>query len=295
MSYFKKCFVVLFTLVILCFCCSCGINNKAAGMYRWDDGWDSYVVVDKDGTFKVYGDALNFDNPHYSLTMSGNYEIKSDKVKVSLNNILDTDLSEEFIFKRHDQDIVLYGQLSGETITLTLVDSKGFTFDEGESRMYAPVNNTNDTNVNSVNDDTQVTPPYDNFGGTTDNIDDDYVSPLTSNFTLEMGTDYPVYKSGVPVPEAYVDVDDFTQEIADSIELAYEDFLFARVLNNEDTSWMDSCQYEWNITVHTKGVYSINASLRMPSGFASYDISSILTFNEYGYFEVSNFNMEYTG
>lgn len=288
MFYFKKCFVVLFTLIIFCFCCSCDVNNKAAGMYKWDDGWDSYVVVDKDGTFKVYGDALNFDDPHYSLTMSGKYEIKGDKVKVSLDNILNTDLSEEFIFKRHDQDIVLYGQLSGETITLTPVDNKGFTFDEGKSRMYAPANSTNDTNVNSVNEDTQVTPSY-------DNINNDPVSPLNSNFNLEMGTDYPIYKSGVPIPEAYVDVDDFTQEIADNIELAYEDFLFARVLNNADTSWMDSCQYEWNITVHTKGVYSINASLRMSSGFASYDISSILTFNEYGYFEVSNFNMECTG
>lgn len=288
MSYFKKCFVVLFTLIILCFCCSCGVNNKAAGMYKCDDGWDSYVVVDKDGTFKVYGDALDFDDPHYSLTMSGNYEIKGDNVKVSLNNILNTDLSEEFIFKRHDQDIVLYGQLSGETLTLTPVDSKGFTFDEGKSCMYAPVDSTNNTNVNSVNEDTQVTPPD-------DNIDNDNVSPLNSNFNLEMGTDYPVYKSGIPIPEAYVDVDDFTQEIADSIELAYEDFLFARVLNEEDTSWMDNCQYEWTITAHTKGVYSINASLRMPSDFDSYDISSILTFNEYGYFEVSNFNMECTG
>lgn len=288
MSCFKKCFVVLFTLIILCFCCSCGVNNKAAGMYEWDDGWGSYVVVNKDGTYKVYSDAIDFDDPHYSLTMSGNYEVKGDKVKVSLNNILNTDLSEEFIFKRNGQDIVLYGQLSGETITLTPVDSKGFTFDEGESRMYAPSNSTNNTNVNSVNEDTQVTPPADDIG-------DDYVSPLTSNFTLEMGTDYPVYKSGVPVPEAYVDVDDFTQEIADSIELAYEDFLFARVLNNEDTSWMDICEYEWYINVHTKGVYSINASLRMPSGSASYDISSILTFNEYGYYEVSNFNMECTG
>lgn len=295
MTYFKRCFVALFTLIILCFCCSCGVNNKVAGMYEWDDDWGSYVIVNKDGTYKVYSDAVNRDNPHYNLTMSGKYDIKGDKVKVSLDNILNKDISEEFLFKRNGQDIVLYGQLSGEEIPLSPVDDKGFTFSEGLDEMYAPAATNAGGNTNSVNEDTQVTPSINISDDTIDNLDDDYMSPLTSNFNLEMGTDYPVYKSGIPIPEAYVDVDDFTQDIADSIELAYEDFLFARVLNAEDTSWMDNCQYEWNITVHTKGVYSINASLRMSSGFASYDISSILTFNEYGYFEVSNFNMECTG
>lgn len=298
MTYFKRCFVALFTLIILCFCCSCGVNNKVAGMYKWDDGWDSYVVVNKDGTFKVYGESLDFDNPHYNLTMSGKYEIKGEKVKVSLDNILNTDLSEEFIFKRHDQNIVLYGQLSGEEIILEPVDSKGFTFSEGLDDMYPPADSNNGTNANSVNEDTQVTHSTDNIEDTNTNIDDDYVSLLTSNFTLEMGTDYPVYKSSIPIPEAYVDVEEFTQEIADSIELAYEDFLLARVLNNEDTSWMDICEYDWYITVHTKGVYSVNISISMPYeeyNFASYDISSVLTFNEYGYYEVSNFLMEYTG
>lgn len=289
MVYFKRCFVALFTLIILCFCCSCGVNNKVAGMYKWDDGWDSYVIVNKDGTFKVYDKYLGSDPIYYNFTMSGKYEIKGDKVKISLNNILNTDLSEEFIFKRHDQNIVLYGQLSGDTLTLEPVDSKGFTFSEGLDEMYPPTNSTNGTNANSVNEDTQVTPLINNA----DDTDGDYLSPLTSNFNLEMGTDYPVYKSGIPIPEAYVDVDDFTQDIANSIELSYEDFLLARVLNNEDTRWMDICEYNWYITAHSKGVYSINVSLNMPD--VGYDISSVLTFNEYGYYEVSNFILECTG
>lgn len=293
MTYFKRCFAAFFASIILCFCCSCGVNSKAAGMYEWDDGWGSYVIVNKDGTYKVYGEAIDFSNPHYNLTMSGKYEIKGDKVKVSLDNILNKDISEEFIFKRNGQDIVLYGQLSGEEILLSPVDSKGFTFSEGLDEMYAPATTNAGENTNSVNEDTQVTHSTDNFDGTTDNIDDDYVSPLTSNFTLEMGTDYPVYKSNIPLPEAYTDPDDFTQDIAQSIELAYEDFLLARVLNSEDTSWMDICEYEWYITAHSTGVYSINVSLRMPC--EGYDISSILTFNEYGYYEVSNFLMECTG
>lgn len=298
MTYFKRCFVALFTLIILCFCCSCGVNNKVAGMYKWDDGWDSYVVVNKDGTFKVYGESLDFDNPHYNLTMSGKYEIKGEKVKVSLDNILNTDLSEEFIFKRHDQNIVLYGQLSGDTITLEPVDSKGFTFSEGLGEMYAPSDGTADTNANSVNEDTKVTPSTDNFDGTTDNIDDDYVSPLTSNFTLEMGTDYPVYKSKVAVPEAYIHPDYFNQEIADSIFLAYQGFLFDEVLNNEDKSWIDDCEYDWYITSCGAGVYTISFNFTVPSKeytSLSYETNSTLTFDEYGYYEVSNFALECTG
>lgn len=293
MTYFKRCFVALFALIILCFCCSCGVNNKAAGMYEWDDGWGSYVIVNKDGTYKVYSEAIDFARPHYNLTMSGKYEIKGDKVKVSLDNILNRDISEEFIFKRNGKDIVLYGQLSGEEIPLSPVDSKGFTFSEGLDEMYAPATTNAGGNTNSVNEDTKVTSSINSTNDTIDNIDDDYMSPLTSDFNLEMGTDYPVYKSGIPIPEAYVDVDDFTQDIADSIELAYEDFLLARVLNNEDTRWMDICEYTWYITAHSKGVYSINVSLNMPD--VGYDISSVLTFNEYGYYEVSNFLLECTG
>lgn len=293
MAYFKRCFVVLFTFIILCFCCSCGVNNKAAGMYKWDDSWDSYVIVNKDGTFKVYDKFVGSDPVYYNLTMSGKYEIKGDKVKVSLDNILNTDISEEFIFKHTGQDIVLYGQLSGDTLTLKPADSKGFTFSEGLDDMYPPADSTNGTNANSVNEDTQVTPSINSADDANDNIAGDYVSPLTPNFTLEMGTNYPVYKSGIPIPEAYFDADDFTQDIADTIELAYEDFLLARVLNSEDTSWMEICEYNWYITAHSKGVYSINVSLNMPD--VGYDISSVLTFNEYGYYEVSNFILECTG
>ena len=298
MTYFKRCFVALFTLIILCFCCSCGINNKAAGMYEWDDGWGSYVVVNKDGTYKVYSEAIDFARPHYNLTMSGKYEIKGDKVKVSLDNILNTGISEEFIFKRNGQDIVLYGQLSGEEIPLSPVDSKGFTFSEGLDEMYAPATTNAGENTNSVNEATKVTPSINIADDTTGNIDDDYVSPLTSNFTLEMGTDYPVYKSKVAVPEAYIHPDYFSQEIADSIFLAYQDFLFDEVLNNENKSWIDDCEYDWYITSCGAGVYTISFNFPVPSKeytSLSYETNSTLTFDEYGYYEVSNFALECTG
>lgn len=292
MTCFKRCFVALFTLIILYFCCSCGINNKAAGVYHYYTTCDYYVVVNSNGTFDNYCSSWGSTNK-YGLVYSGEYKVKGDKVTLTYYDSPSIVKPETFTVEHNGSNIVLTSELTGGIYDLNRVDSNSVTVDKEEGCLFAISDSTNGTNANSVNEDTKVIPPTDIPDDTTENIDDKYTSPLTSNFTLETGTDYPVYKSNIPLPEAYVDPDDFTQEIAEDVELVYEDFLLARVLNNEDTSWIDVCDYEWYITAHSKGVYSINVSLKMP--YEGYDISSILTFNEYGYYEVSNFLIECTG
>lgn len=297
MTYFKRCFVALFTLIILCFCCSCGVNNKAAGVYHYYNTWDYYVVVNSDGTFDNYCFSWGSTNK-YGLVYSGEYKVKGDKVTLTYYDSPSIVKPENFTLEYDGSNIILTSELTGETYDLNRVDSNSVTINKEEGCLFDTSNGTEGTNANSVNEATKVTPSINIADDTTDNIDDDYVSPLTSNFTLEMGTDYPVYKSKVAVPEAYIHPDYFSQEIADSIFLAYQDFLFDEVLNNENKSWIDDCEYDWYITSCGAGVYTISFNFTVPSKeytSLSYETNSTLTFDEYGYYEVSNFALECTG
>ena len=147
------------------------------------------------------------------------------------------------------------------------------TFDS--TMTYMTLNNSEDTNDNSDVTDTAET--------TDDN-------PI-----LEMNTHYPIYTGKYPVKDAYVNIDNATQDIANEVEIAYEDFLLDVVFKNDNIDWTADIDYTWHLDICDTGVYIINVSMTVPDadyGYMKHEISSIITFDEYGYWEVSNFDMQ---
>ena len=95
--------------------------------------------------------------------------------------------------------------------------------------------------------------------------------------------------------DAYVNVDNATQDIANEVELAYEDFLIDVVFKDDNIDWTEDIDYTWHLDICDTGVYIINVCMTVPDadyGYMKHEISSVITFDEYGYWEVSNFDMQ---
>lgn len=270
MTHFKRCFVILFTLIILCFCCSCSTSDKVLGLYQASD--TMYWEFAPKGVCNVYTPTYSTPDTFY-LSSTMEYRVKGNQITFYTDY---PEMSETFDFSVEGDIITLTPMQRNRVLTFSRVDSSTVQFDETRYHMTISANDTAEETLTEA--DSAFTR-----------------SALKDEPTVEMNTHYPIYKSKAPVIGVYIEPDAVTQEVANIIEAAYEDFLLDVVLNDDDTSWMDDCDYTWNLDVYSKGVYTISIRLVVPDGtygYMKHEISSVITFDEYGYYEVSNFNME---
>ena len=270
MSRFKKCLAGILAVVVMVMCCACGSSSSLKGLYRCTNMKKAYLFFNDEDRCLIYTYTYSTPNTFYTYDY---FEVESSGNNIKLTYPGYEDWAETFTVEKTAEGFKLTSTSSDTVLELESVDMKDVTFDR--TMTYMTLNNSEDTNYNSDVTDTAET---------TDETP-----------TLEMNTHYAIYTSKYPVKDAYVNVDNATQDIANEVELAYEDFLIDVVFKDESIDWTADIDYTWHLDICDTGVYIINVCMIVPDadyGYMKHEISSVITFDEYGYWEVSNFDMQ---
>ena len=270
MSRFKKCLAGILAVVVLVMCCACGSSSSLKGLYRCTNIDKAYLFFNDEDRCLIYTYTYSTPNTFYTYDY---FEVESSGNNIKLTYPGYEDWAETFTVEKTAEGFKLTSTSSDTVLELESVDMKDVTFDR--TMTYMTLNNSEDTNYNSDVTDTAET---------TDETP-----------TLEMNTHYPIYTSKYPVKDAYVNIDNATQDIANEVELAYEDFLIDVVFKDDNIDWTEDIDYTWHLDICDTGVYIINVCMTVPDadyGYMKHEISSVITFDEYGYWEVSNFDMQ---
>ena len=270
MSRFKKCLAGILAVVVMVMCCACGSSSSLKGLYRCTNMKKAYLFFNDEDRCLIYTYTYSTPNTFYTYDY---FEVESSGNNIKLTYPGYEDWAETFTVEKTAEGFKLTSTSSDTVLELESVDMKDVTFDR--TMTYMTLNNSEDTNYNSDVTDTAET---------TDETP-----------TLEMNTHYAIYTSKYPVKDAYVNVDNATQDIANEVELAYEDFLIDVVFKDESIDWTADIDYTWHLDICDTGVYIINVCMTVPDadyGYMKHEISSVITFDEYGYWEVSNFDMQ---
>lgn len=270
MSRFKKCLAGILAVVVMVMCCACGASSSIKGLYRCTNMNKVYLFFNDEGRCLIYGDTYTTPNTFYTYDY---YEVEPDGNNIKLTYPGYEDLAETFTVNKTADGFTLTSTSSDTVLDLESVDMKDVTFDR--TRTYMTLNNSE---------------------GTSDNIDvTDTAETTDENPVLEINTHYPIYTGKYPVKDACVNIDNATQDIANEVELAYEDFLIDVVFKDDNIDWTEDIDYTWHLDICDTGVYLINVYIVVPDsdyGYMKHEISSVITFDEYGYWEVSNFDMQ---
>ena len=270
MSRFKKCLAVILAIVVMVMCCACGSSSSIKGLYRCANMDNVYLFFNDENKCLIYGDTYTTPNTFYTYD---NFEVESSGNNIKLTYPGYEDWAETFTVEKTAEGFKLTSTSSDTVLELESVDMKDVTFDR--TMKYMTLNTIEDTNDNvDVNDTAETT---------------------DETPALEMNTHYAIYTGKYPVKDAYVNIDNATQDIANEVELAYEDFLVDVVFKDDNIDWTEDIDYTWHLDICDTGVYIINVRMTVPDadyGYMKHEISSVITFDEYGYWEVSNFDMQ---
>ena len=270
MSRFKKCLAGILAVVVMVMCCACGSSSSLKGLYRCTNMNKAYLFFNDEDRCLIYTYTYSTPNTFYTYDY---FEVESSGNNIKLTYPGYEDWAETFTVEKTAEGFKLTSTSSDTVFELASVDMKDVTFDR--TMTYMTLNNSEDMNDNSDVTDTAET---------TDETP-----------ALEMNTHYAIYTSKYPVKDAYVNVDNATQDIANEVELAYEDFLIDVVFKDDSIDWTEDIDYTWHLDICDTGVYIINVCMTVPDadyGYMKHEISSVITFDEYGYWEVSNFDMQ---
>ena len=270
MSRFKKCLAGILAVVVMVMCCACGSSSSLKGLYRCTNMNEAYLFFNDEDRCLIYTYTYSTPNTFYTYDY---FEVESSGNNIKLTYPGYEDWAETFTVEKTAEGFKLTSTSSDTVFELASVDMKDVTFDR--TMTYMTLNNSEDMNDNSDVTDTAET---------TDETP-----------ALEMNTHYAIYTSKYPVKDAYVNVDNATQDIANEVELAYEDFLIDVVFKDDSIDWTEDIDYTWHLDICDTGVYIINVCMTVPDadyGYMKHEISSVITFDEYGYWEVSNFDMQ---
>lgn len=270
MSRFKKCLAVILAIVVMVMCCACGSSSSLKGLYRCSNMDKVYLFFNDEDKCVIYGYTYSTPNTFYTYDY---FEVESSGNNIKLTYPGYEDWAETFTVEKTAEGFKLTSTSSDTVLELESVDMKDVTFDR--TMKYMTLNNSEDTNDNvDVNDTAETT---------------------DETPALEMNTHYAIYTGKYPVKDAYVNIDNATQDIANEVELAYEDFLVDVVFKDDNIDWTEDIDYTWHLDICDTGVYIINVCMTVPDadyGYMKHEISSVITFDEYGYWEVSNFDMQ---
>ena len=270
MSRFKKCLTGILAVVVMVMCCACGSSSSLKGLYRCSNMDNVYLFFNDENKCLIYGDTYTTPNTFYTYDY---FEVESSGNNIKLTYPGYEDWAETFTVEKTAEGFKLTSTSSDTVLELESVDMEDVTFDR--TMKYMTLNTIEDTNDNvDVNDTAETT---------------------DETPALEMNTHYAIYTGKYPVKDAYVNIDNATQDIANEVELAYEDFLIDVVFKDDSIDWTEDIDYTWHLDICDTGVYIINVSMTVPDadyGYMKHEISSVITFDEYGYWEVSNFDMQ---
>lgn len=270
MSHFKKCLAGILAVVVMVICCACGASSSLKGLYHCANMDKVYLFFNDENKCLIYGYTYTTPNTFYTYDY---FEVESSGNNIKLTYPGYEDWAETFTVEKTAEGFKLTSTSSDTVFDLESVDMKDVTFDR--TMTYMTLNTVEDTNDNvDVNDTAETT---------------------DETPALEMNTHYAIYTGKYPVKDAYVNIDNATQDIADGVELAYEDFLIDVVFKDDNIDWTEDIDYTWHLDICDTGVYIINVCMTVPDadyGYMKHEISSIITFDEYGYWEVSNFDMQ---
>lgn len=270
MSRFKKCLAVILAIVVMMMCCACGSSSSLKGLYRCSNMDKVYLFFNDEDKCVIYGYTYSTPNTFYTYDY---FEVESSGNNIKLTYPGYEDWAETFTVEKTAEGFKLTSTSSDTVLELESVDMEDVTFDR--TMKYMTLNSSEDTNDNvDVNDTAETT---------------------DENPVLEMNTHYAIYTGKYPVKDAYVNIDNATQDIANEVELAYEDFLVDVVFKDDNIDWTEDIDYTWHLDICDTGVYIINVRMTVPDadyGYMKHEISSVITFDEYGYWEVSNFDMQ---
>ena len=270
MSRFKKCLAGILAIVVMVMCCACGASSSLKGLYRCTNMDKVYLFFNDENKCLIYGDTYTTPNTFYTYDY---FEVESSGNNIKLTYPGYEDWAETFTVEKTAEGFKLTSTSSHTVLELESVDMKDVTFDR--TMKYMTLNTIEDTN---------------------DNVDvNDTAETIDETPALEMNTHYAIYTSKYPVKDAYVNIDNATQDIANEVELAYEDFLIDVVFKDNNIDWTEDIDYTWHLDICDTGVYIINVCMTVPDsdyGYMKHEISSVITFDEYGYWEVSNFDMQ---
>lgn len=270
MSRFKKCLAGILAVVVMVMCCACGASSSLKGLYRCTNMDKVYLFFNDEDRCLIYTYTYSTPNTFYTYDY---FEVESSGNNIKLTYPGYEDWAETFTVEKTAEGFKLTSTSSDTVLELASVDMKDVTFDR--TMTYMTLNNSEDMNDNSDVTDTAET--------------------IDETPALEMNTHYAIYTSKYPVKDAYVNIDNATQDIADEVELAYEDFLVDVVFKDDSIDWTEDIDYTWHLDICDTGVYIINVCMTVPDadyGYMKHEISSVITFDEYGYWEVSNFDMQ---
>lgn len=270
MAQFKKYLIVVLAIVVAITCCACGASSSIKGLYRCTNIDKVYLFFNDENKCLIYGYTYSTPNTFYTYDY---FEVESSGNNVKLTYPGYEDWAETFTVEKTAEGFKLTSTSSDTVFELASVDMEDVTFDR--TRRYMTLNTIEDTNDNPDVTDTDET---------TDETP-----------ALEMNTHYAIYTGKYPVKDAYVNIDNATQDIANEVELAYEDFLIDVVFKDDNIDWTEDIDYTWHLDICDTGVYIINVRMTVPDadyGYMKHEISSVITFDEYGYWEVSNFDMQ---
>lgn len=270
MSRFKKCLAGILAIVVMMMCCACGASSSLKGLYRCANMDNVYLFFNDENKCLIYGDTYTTPNTFYTYDY---FEVESSGNNIKLTYPGYEDWAETFTVEKTAEGFKLTSTSSDTVLELASVDMEDVTFDR--TMKYMTLNTIEDTNDNvDVNDTAETT---------------------DETPALEMNTHYAIYTGKYPVKDAYVNIDNATQDIANEVELAYEDFLVDVVFKGDNIDWTEDIDYTWQLDICDTGVYIINVRMTVPDadyGYMKHEISSVITFDEYGYWEVSNFDMQ---
>lgn len=270
MSRFKKCLAGILAIVVMVMCCACGASSSLKGLYRCANMDKVYLFFNDEDKCLIYGYTYTTPNTFYTYDY---FEVESSGNNIKLTYPGYEDWAETFTVEKTAEGFKLTSTSSDTVLELEPVDMNDVTFDS--TMTYMTLNSSEDTNDNvDVNDTAETT---------------------DENPVLEMNTHYAIYTGKYPVKDAYVNIDNATQDIANEVELAYEDFLVDVVFKDDNIDWTEDIDYTWHLDICDTGVYIINVRMTVPDadyGYMKHEISSVITFDEYGYWEVSNFDMQ---
>lgn len=270
MSHFKKCLAGILAVVVMVMCCACGSSSSLKGLYRCANMDKVYLFFNDENKCLIYGDTYTTPNTFYTYDY---FEVESSGNNIKLTYPGYEDWAETFTVEKTADGFKLTSTSSDTVFDLESVDMEDVTFDR--TMTYMTLNTVEDTNDNvDVNDTAETT---------------------DETPALEMNTHYAIYTGKYPVKDAYVNIDNATQDIANEVELAYEDFLIDVVFKDDNIDWTEDIDYTWHLDICDTGVYIINVRMTVPDadyGYMKHEISSVITFDEYGYWEVSNFDMQ---
>lgn len=270
MSRFKKCLAVILAIVVMVMCCACGSSSSLKGLYRCSNMDKVYLFFNDEDKCVIYGYTYSTPDTFYTYDY---FEVESSGNNIKLTYPGYEDWAETFTVEKTAEGFNLTSTSSDTVLELESVDMEDVTFDR--TMKYMTLNSSEDTNDNvDVNDTAETT---------------------DETPALEMNTHYAIYTSKYPVKDAYVNIDNATQDIANEVELAYEDFLIDVVFKDDSIDWTEDIDYTWHLDICDTGVYIINVRMTVPDadyGYMKHEISSVITFDEYGYWEVSNFDMQ---